>query len=105
MLRNVVGNRAGDCVLKQALVGDKAVAINRLDLVRIKIHRHHADEYQHTQDYIQNRYAGWKKFGAQVSLLRTRTRLPTESYVKFYFGRDRHSRFLVIVSRYQSTPK
>ena len=62
MLRYVVGDRPSDGILQQAFVGDQPVTIDGLDLRRVEIHRHHADEYQHAEDYIQNRDPSWKKF-------------------------------------------
>ena len=60
VLRNVVRQRARDRVLQQPLVGDQALAVNRFHLLRVEIHRHHADEREHTQDDVQNGDARWK---------------------------------------------
>src|SRR6185437_6540540 len=67
MLRDVIGNGSGDCVLQQSFVGDETVTIDGLHLRRVEIHRHHADQNQHAKDYIQNRDASWKKFCAQAN--------------------------------------
>src|ERR1700722_7928660 len=62
MLRDVVSQRARDRILQQALVGDQPLAVDRFHLLRIKIHRYHADECEHTQDDVQNRDARWKGY-------------------------------------------
>ena len=65
---DVVGQGAGHRVLQQALVGDQAFAVNGLNLFRIEIHRHYADERKHAQDHVQDRDAGWQgQFQGQVA--------------------------------------
>ena len=56
-LGNVVGQRAGDGILQQHLVGVEAIAINRLHLRRVEIHRDDADRDQHAEDDVQDWYA------------------------------------------------
>ena len=48
VLRNVVRERARDRILQEPFVGNQAVAVDRLHLRRVKIHGHHADQYEHT---------------------------------------------------------
>src|SRR6185369_3250338 len=57
VLRDVVGQGAGHRILQQTLVSDQAFPVDCLHVLRIKIHRHHADEREHTQDDVQNRNA------------------------------------------------
>jgi len=54
VLRNIIGERARDGVLQQPLISDEAIAVDRFHLAGVKIHRHHADGHEHTQNYIQN---------------------------------------------------
>ncbi len=85
VLRDVVRQRAGYRILQQSLVGDQAVAIDRLHLLRIKIHGHHADQYEHTQDDVQNGDAGWKGyFQDKVARPRPYPQLAERFLLKFY---------------------
>ncbi len=80
MLRNIVGERACNCVLQEAFVGDQAIAVDGFHLRRVKIHGHDADQHQHTEDDIQNGQAGWRwqfqrQSGPMTSVLVVRFRI------------------------------
>jgi len=69
MLRNVIGERARDCILQKPFVRDQAVAVDGFHLCRVKIHRHDADQYEHTEDHVQNGQTRWRwQFYRQVAL-------------------------------------
>ena len=57
VLGKIVGQRAGDRILQQHLVGLQPVPVDGFYLRRVEIHRDDADDQKHTEDYVQNRYA------------------------------------------------
>ena len=56
-LGNVIRQRARDGILQQHLVGFEAIAIDRLHLRRVEVHRDDADRDQHAEDHVQDWYA------------------------------------------------
>src|SRR6185437_7495454 len=53
-LGNVVGQGAGDGVLQHHFVGLQAVPVHGNHLLRIEIHRDHADQHEHTEDEVKD---------------------------------------------------
>src|SRR5437762_940098 len=87
MLRNVIGQRACDRVLQQALIRNQAFAIDRLHLSRVEIHGYHTDENEHTHDYVQNgnaRRHGQSKGQSGPWIRRVHTRPEFGYSSKFY---------------------
>ena len=59
MLRDVIRQRTSNGVLQQHLVGLQTVAVNRLYLSGVEVHRHHADGDKHTKDYVEDGDTRW----------------------------------------------
>jgi hypothetical protein len=53
VLGNVVGQRARDRVLQQLFVGLEPLAVQGLDLRRVKIHGDDADGQEHAKDDVE----------------------------------------------------